>query len=50
MGATLITSREVKLAQLESIEMPEATKTYIPVSHYDLAMNVGSIGERVIDK
>ena len=50
MGATLITSREVKLNDLESIEMPEATKSYVPVSHYDLAMNVGSIGERVIDK
>ena len=50
MGATLITSNEVKLEQLEAIEMPEPTRTYVPVSHYDLAMNVGSIGERVIDK
>ena len=50
MGATLITSREVKLDDLTAIEMPEATKSYVPVSHYDLAMNVGSIGERVIDK
>ena len=50
MGATLITSREVKLDELTAIEMPEATNTYVPVSHYDLAMNVGSIGERVIDK
>ena len=50
MGATLITSREVKLNDLETIEMPEATNTYVPVSHYDLAMNVGAIGERVIDK
>ena len=50
MGATLITSREVKLDDLTAIEMPEATNTYVPVSHYDLAMNVGSIGERVIDK
>ena len=50
MGATLITSREVNLGDLQNIEMPEATNTYVPVSHYDLAMNVGSIGERVIDK
>jgi len=50
MGATLITSNEVKLEQLEAIEMPEPTRTYVPVSHYDLAMNVGAIGERVIDK
>ena len=50
MGATLITSKEVKLDELESIEMPEATRSYVPVSHYDLAMNIGSIGERVIDK
>ena len=50
MGATLITSQEVKLNDLEGIEMPEPTKTYVPVSHYDLAMNVGSIGERVIDQ
>ena len=50
MSATLITSREVKLDDLTAIEMPEATNTYVPVSHYDLAMNVGSIGERVIDK
>ena len=50
MGATLITSREVNLGDLQNIQMPEATNTYVPVSHYDLAMNVGSIGERVIDK
>ena len=50
MGATLIKSNEVKLEQLEAIEMPEPTRTYVPVSHYDLAMNVGAIGERVIDK
>ena len=50
MGATLVTSNEVKLEGLRDIEMPQATNSYVPISHYDLAMNVGSIGERVIDK
>ena len=49
-GATLITSNEVRMNDLKDIDMPKPTKTYVPVSHYDLAMNVGSIGERVIDK
>ena len=50
MSATLITSNEVTLGDLQNIDMPEAKNTYVPVSHYDLAINVGSIGEKVIDK
>ena len=50
MGATLITSNEVKLEELKDIEMPKGTHSYVPISHYDLAMNVGSIAEKIIDK
>ena len=50
MGATLITSNAVGINDLQAIDMPKPTRTYVPVSHYDLAMNIGSIGERIIDK
>ena len=39
-GATLITSNAVRMNDLKDIDMPKPTKTYVPVSHYDLAMNV----------
>ena len=49
-GATLITSNEVRMNDLKDIDMPKASKTYVPVSHYDLEINVCSIVECVIDK
>ena len=50
MGATLITSNQVKLNELKNIEMPKGTNSYVPISHYDLAINIGAIAEKILDK
>ena len=50
MGATLITSRSIDEQQLALIELPERTKTYVPVSHIDFIRNTKHIADRILDK
>ena len=38
----------VELDSLQDIAMPEKTKTYCPISHYDLAMNIQKVGDDLL--
>jgi len=48
MNATLIASQIVDESTLASIELPEKTRTYVPVSHSDFIHNVKDIASRML--
>jgi len=50
MGATLVTSNKVTLDDLSDIQLPDKTKTYVPVSHVDFINNTKDIANRILDK
>lgn len=39
---------QVSLDDLKNIPMPEETETYIPVGHYDLAMNINKVADDLL--
>lgn len=40
--------RYVSLDDLRQVSMPEETDTYKPVSHYDLAVNLGEVSQGLL--
>ena len=50
MGATLISSHKVTMDALSEIEMPNKTRSYVPVSHIDFIRNTKDIANKVLDK
>jgi hypothetical protein len=50
MEATLITSNQVDEQVLASINLPEKTRTYVPVSHSDFIANVKDIAGKMLPR
>jgi len=48
MSATLLSNQYVGLDVLKQVPLPEATESYQPVSHYDLAVNLAKVAGDIL--